>query len=156
MQIDENQMVHTFIERTMANLSVVSNQNRLKTEIYEVTQAINSFTGILIYPISKIPKESERRKLDEFLRGYISIKINNTKAPLVNKLRNAIAHGNFRFFPNPEDPFEIGSITFWDHCQCGHKEFVADISVNKLFTMIKALCEKLKEFKFPASAAHSH
>lgn len=109
------EFVADFAERTFENLMLVCDKKTQSGEGYEVTQLINSFTGLLIFPKEKDKKEdldSWKKELIEFPKHskveqaydagvnaaphgeYYRPSGSSKYFRLVYHLRNAVAHEN--------------------------------------------------------------
>ena len=78
MQPGQNELVHEFIRRTMENLKIIQKLECVDDQKFSVTQAINSLLGLLILPVSYLPKEN-MRDFDDIITNYFNVEfLNNT------------------------------------------------------------------------------
>jgi len=152
MQPGQNELVHEFIRRTMENLKIIQEQECVDDQKFSVTQAINSLLGLLILPVSYLPKEN-MRDFDDIITNYFNVEfLNNTNREqypntLVEVIRHSLAHGQFLFKPNPQHPSQIGSVVMWN-CYGNKADIKATIDEDSLYEFIEKLSNKLKEIDF--------
>lgn len=136
-----NHFFTDFIERTKHNFDVI-NRFPVGDEKYEITQAINSFIGLIMIPISQMD-EKNRRSFDDLIKNLISVII-ETNDPYINKIRNGFAHGHFKFYPKENKQEEIGYIEIWDYpYKSTIKNFHATIYESHLLQLVEDLYAKL-------------
>lgn len=141
MTIDKKNIEKEFVERTLKNY------NRLKhyPDIYEITLLINSTVGLLFIPKEKINNKLCNDLLDKELltqlQGYIVVNTYNQKGKnesfnqVIRHIRNAIAHGKFKFLSNEYSNIsKIDSIThikFTDvDVNDKNKKFIITLSID--------------------------
>ncbi len=163
-----------FAKRTLANLRFIDEEinkrhrlgidDRDIHDVFEVTQLINSFIGMII-----LPKETFYRKLGRFRRfltpkaklllddlsnnprKYTStytyehdgeqIREQLTPKSLSRHFRNAIAHNNLEILP--QDYTGEGKVTgfvFKDHNDYG-EEFRLELTIDEIRILLEAECE---------------
>lgn len=148
MEYGDSRMVNTFIQRTQENLKIIASQDPEKSSKYEVTQAVNSLLGLLIIPVERMKDTAMRKSFDHEIIELIDITTRNQNKPLLNQIRNCVAHGNIGFRAKVPDSSEIGFITLGCTKTSNKREFQAKISVDNLFKLTDKLCELLKDHKF--------
>ena len=138
MKYDKS-VVKDFARRTQINLSLINSiKDRQKTEVYEVTQLINSMLGLLVFPMAtfyqKLPDKSLAQLEEEgwpkinLLEGDVPCK--NLKM-LIRYLRNGIAHCNIKFLNDNKN--EIIGLEIWNRCNsCDRVTWKARLSTSDL------------------------
>ena len=111
-------LVKDFVSRTRANLEFIRNQDK-SSDVYEVTQLINSMLGLLVFPQQKYINEIPETPLQELEKeGWPMPKMVGKFPPapnlrqLIRYLRNAISHFNMRFLSDSNG--EISGIKMWN------------------------------------------
>jgi hypothetical protein len=112
--------VREIMNRTMANLRFIDCQKALGTNVFEVTQLINSFLGALALPWEKYESQLNQMALAsppsnrwQSIKNELPAGTNPASVGLlIKKLRNAVLHGNIEF--RPEHPAEIDSVILWN------------------------------------------
>ena len=119
--MEYKEIVRDFADRTKKNLNLLRDiqAKNSDSEIYEVTQLINSMLGLLVFPqqsyvksIPEIPLQQLRENgwpIPRIIGEYPQIKDLNQ---LVRYLRNAITHFNVRFLVDEQR--QISGLQVWN------------------------------------------
>ena len=140
-------LVRDFAYRTRVNLNTLRELQKAKSksEVYEVTQLINSMLGLLIFPqqrfVESIPQKSLRELDGEgwpipVVEGSYP-QVDNLRE-LVRYLRNGVAHCNLEFLSDGNG--EIVGLRIWN-TRKGKRTWVAKLSI----TDIEKITEKFIE-----------
>lgn len=113
--------VYDIMHRTMDNLRYIE-ADATPNGPYEVTQLINSFLGALAHPWEKYKPQLKNMSLakarecgwPEFKKGCTEDHDPTSLEDLLRLIRNAFAHGNILFIPEPTSD-EIARIEFWNN-----------------------------------------
>lgn len=108
--IDQEKFMPEFIERTLTNLRWIENS---EPATYEVTQLLNSFTGLLVLPHQKVQDSIEDSDISSDLLHKIqsSVRIcldcskrvtDKSLKNIVRHLRNGICHWHVQFCGSTE------------------------------------------------------
>ena len=158
-----------FIDREVERRRVLGKDDRDIHDVFEVTQLINSFVGMII-----LPKESFYRKLrgySRFLAPRANLLLDNlsndpekytssytfeyrgetvreqlTPKTLSRHFRNAIAHNNLEILP--KDYASEGKVTgfvFKDSNNYG-EEFRLELTIDQIRLLLEAECELILSF----------
>lgn len=108
-------VVCAFALRTKQNLEFIDTAAKTNPDVYEVTQLVNSFLGLLVFPqqkyFDKIPKTPiETLQAEGWPIPCASDNCKNLQ-DLMRCLRNAVAHFNIEFCGNQE----ITSLKMWNY-----------------------------------------
>lgn len=134
-------LVIDFIQRTKENLAFI--EFKVKTEdsqVYEVTQLINSMLGLLVFPheryrgdIPAIPlKELEQKGwLVPCIEGNFP-QVENLKE-LIRYLRNAVAHTNLEFV---SDNHNLSGLRLWNVDRRGQKTWQVRMTIVELRSLV--------------------
>ena len=117
---DPKRVIQDFAARTITNLEFVENYERThKSDVYEVTQLINSLLGLIVFPYEKISKSLPQIRLNELINNgwpRLSITLDvdgcNTLGQLIKNMRHGISHSNIIFAANEQN--EIVGIVLWN------------------------------------------
>lgn len=119
--MEYQEIVRDFANRTKKNLSLLRDiqAESPDSDVYEVTQLINSMLGLLVFPhqsyvntIPELPLAQLRERgwpIPRIVGEYPQVKDLNQ---LIKYLRNAIAHFNVRFIV--DDQREIIGLQVWN------------------------------------------
>ena len=106
--------VSDFAERTLANLEKIENDNT-DLEKYEVTQLVNSFLGLIVFPKERSITDSHWNKL---LKSNNVSSNPNGNCNYLRRMRNAISHSHILFecgnILDKNGKKQVVSITFVD------------------------------------------
>ena len=165
---NHERFINSFIERTQQNYKVITELNREnQTEVYEVTQLVNSLFGLLIIPYEKFKYGGTYQTKEEDLRNAAPIdymRLNNKIEELkkdnrlvstyssderypvgnfIGHLRNALAHSGeegLQFLPY-DDTGEITSIYFYDKLdekdKPNKRQFCAHIKIDEIKEIVE-------------------
>ncbi len=142
-------VIADFATRTKKNLELI---RRLQaedpeSEIYEVTQLVNSMLGLLVFPKERYFKEIPETSLAELeaqgwpipkMRG--DFKNPETLRQLIRLLRNSIAHFNLEFVVNERQ--QISGLILCN-MQRGKKTWEAELSLGDLEGITERFIELL-------------
>jgi hypothetical protein len=119
LMMEYQQIVRDFTKRTRVNLAQIENSLSEGSEVYEVTQLVNSLLGLLVFPEQRYFHQIPKTPLHELEKqGWPKIKVVGECPPAndlreqMRYLRNSIAHFNLRFFTNEQS--EISGIRIWN------------------------------------------
>ena len=161
---DTKNFVSDFAYRTSKNLEKIQTYKNDKTthnkdDVYEVTQLINSFLGLIVFPqqadfFKKItcPK-SLLTKIEAGIKenSYTNRRAEVNFANILYHLRNALAHKHIqaKYFEDKEENAEITELTFNDKRHYnGKKEiFEIDISMAVLEELVSEILKELEKKK---------
>lgn len=144
-------VVADFAERTRKNLEVIKDiQKKQKdSQVFEVTQLINSMLGLLVFPkeayFNKIPAISLSQiakqgwPIPNVRAGYLPPK---TLRDMIRLLRNAIAHFNLEFTIDKND--QISGLVVWNEYE-GTKTWEAELSIADLEGITLRFIDLLKK-----------
>ena len=137
--MDYQDVVRDFAERTRKNLEVIEKikGQQSESEVFEVTQLINSMLGLLVFPQQRYFDSIPRTPLDELEKQGWTIPKTRENFPearnlqdLVRLLRNAIAHFNIKFAA--DSPSKITGVIIWNNNREGRKTWEAELSLEDL------------------------
>lgn len=121
-------VIRSFAERTLVNLKFIEQHHRT-SDVYEVTQLINSMLGLFIFP-----KETFWENLKDLPLNEIPLKLSRHATPknfkdLIRLMRNSFSHFNLELYPENE---EIYAIRMFNINKQGHKTWQATITIHQL------------------------
>jgi hypothetical protein len=138
MGYDKNYLVKVFAERTRANLETIK---KIRPD-FKITQLINSCLGLLVFPRKACRDRIPKIPLDDLVsRGWPipSIEAGVQQVvhlrELVVHLRNAIAHGHLKLYPDKNN--QIKYLRFRD------KKWRAKINVDDLWDFVEKFSDML-------------
>ena len=146
------------LHRTMDNLAIIDESYAESGQGWKVTQLINSFAGVVLYPWEEWRKELKAITLgsEEGARWPTLVARDprdvrpETVGDLVGLIRNAFAHGNINFHSSPTSK-EIESLTIWNTNQnSGLRTWAATIDISTLRRILKAMEETVSDFREPS------
>lgn len=146
--------IKDFVVRTNKNLEYIDNKKENGDEVYEVTQLVNSFLGLIVFPKEKAGYKIRRISDDQHIIQIISSciiensyqgryrEINLTN--LIYHFRNAIAHGGIEIISENN---EITSIFFYDRMveDRYRQEFKIVMDISQIREFVKLFSEKFIE-----------
>ena len=160
---DYEHFVNDFIKRTQVNLSTIDEiaESGNESEVYEITQLINSLFGLLIVPFERYKKveEDELKSKDGYNELVSSIKsikrlytnyeddrddLGNFKVSnFIKHLRNALAHlGNDRVLFLDEDQ-KLTGMLFYDNYKDKETnklyEFCVELDINSFRQIVESI-----------------
>jgi len=115
-------VVRDFAERTRRNLGIIEKLQREQpdSEIYEVTQLVNSMLGLLIFPQQRYFNSIPDTPLSDLANQGWPVPLTDGEYPdvgtlkeLVRYMRNAIAHFNIEFMADPVSQ-QITGLRLWN------------------------------------------
>ena len=147
--------IKDFVVRTNRNLEYIEEKKENGDEVYEVTQLVNSFLGLIVFPKEKAGEQIRRISDIQTIIDDIEFEVRrntysykrrdiNLKNFLYH-VRNAIAHGGIEFFHNNN---EIKSISFYDYRINKRRiveEFNIVMDISQIRKFVKLFSEKLLE-----------
>lgn len=148
-------VVADFAKRTQANLERVERLARENpnSEVFEVTQLINSMLGLLVFPkegyFNSIPEKSfdelrqEGWQLPRTRGDYPQV---SNLRELIRYLRNSISHFNIEFQAN-ENTYEIYGLKVWNKNIRGVTNWEADLTIAELRDLTYRFIEMLFSLK---------
>lgn len=136
---DLEKFMSEFIERTLANLRWIENN---VPATYEVTQLLNSFTGLLVLPHQKVQDSIEDSDISSDLLHRIQSNVricldcskrvtDKSLKNIVRHLRNGICHWHVQFCGSTE----IEAIRITDRCKGEAFEAQFDIDLLREFVV---------------------
>ena len=142
-------LVSDFADRTRRNLEVIDGlTDDPESDVFEVTQLINSMLGLLVFPREKFLDRIPEIPLAELKeRGWPHIttrppfKPPRTLRKLVRYLRNSIAHFNIKF---RSEKGEISGITVWN-MKGRKKDWEANLNLEELREFTLKFVELLRD-----------
>ncbi len=149
---NKKNFVADFAYRTKKNLDFI-NKNKNTHKIFETTQMINSFLGLIIFP----QERSIFNKIScdpVFLSKLIHCIKKNTYegeidfSKILRHLRNSIAHGKIEINSLEEEDkhFEINNLIFKDkNPKNESEEFIIDISIDDLKILVNIILTEIEE-----------
>ena len=160
---DYEHFVNDFIYRTQANLNTIDkmvNSNK-DSEVYEITQLMNSLFGLLIVPFERYKKVEENELKTKNGYNELTTAIQNIKhlytnyqddkdacdnfrvSNFIKHLRNALAHlGNDRVLFLDEEQKLTGMI-FYDSYKDKETDFLYEFCVELDFNSFKQIVENI-------------
>lgn len=147
-------IVADFARRTIKNLEVIENQDIPESEIYEITQLINSLVGIAVFPnehdLHCFPtdQKSDSNLLTSGLSAALTNQINGEKLSLrqvVEYLRHATAHFCIKFISTNN---QITEIHLWNHPggdTSKEKDWELIIAPNELRNLVLHIASHLQK-----------
>lgn len=141
-----------FAERTLKNLDYIETSEKKGENTYEITQLINSFLGLIVFPqendkarVSQVAIDSKIiQDLDVCITGntytgqYGAVNLQN----LIYHFRNAISHGHIEPYANENG--EIFKIEFQDQNPFKkNEEFRIEVEISLLRKFVRAFAEAL-------------
>ena len=155
MMYDED-FLKDFSKRTFENLKIVCNRKDGKENLgYEVTQLVNSFIGLLIFPQQGLFDEWEQQnipfpnaRLEEIANGK-----SDSYFEMLRRLRNAVTHKNMKPYPEESTASEVRMVEgfcFLDN----NEKFRMHMEVKDVFNVLMhVLALVLGEKDFPWDGA---
>lgn len=134
-------IVQDFAKRTLSNLESIK-QNKELSDVYEVTQLINSLLGLLVFPkeefwdyirpvpIANVPHADKIRTLTNESKTIPA----DLKA-LVEVLKHSVAHFNITFKRNDRSTY-IEDIVIWNEYPKGNIKWKAEATVFDLWDFV--------------------
>ena len=125
------------MRRTLASLEFIE-RHMTDAGPYEVTQLVNSFLGALAHPWERLRDDLNRMPLtDAALLGWPELRKDlpddvdpTSLGNLLYLVRNAFAHGNVEFLPDPSG--EIFAVRFWNKNRQHKRNWGATLTVVDL------------------------
>ena len=147
--------IKDFVVRTNKNLEYIDKKKENGDEVYEITQLVNSFLGLIVFPkekaLGQIRRISDNQHIIQIIssciiensyRGrYREINLTN----LIYHFRNAIAHGGIEIISKNN---EITSISFYDRMEIGdgyRQQFKIVMDISQIRAFVKLFSEKFIE-----------
>ena len=102
-----------FAQRARANLKHIQEARRGGSDIHEVTQIGLSLLGIVVFPreqqlLNRLPKKRlEVLYLQGWPRWHIQLGTAKTLSDLIDRVRNATAHGRIKFSSESREPTDV-------------------------------------------------
>ncbi len=147
--------IKDFVVRTNKNLEYIEEKKENGDEVYEVTQLVNSFLGLIVFPKEKawdqIRKIQDFQSIMDNIEFDIRINTYSYKRRCMNlknfvyHVRNAVAHGGIELF---HDNNEIKSIAFYDCIKNKRRiveEFNIVMDISQIREFVKLFSEKFIE-----------
>ncbi len=141
-----------FATRTLENLNYIEKAEKNGENTYEVTQLINSFLGLIVFPQEQDEERVGRVSIDPTILDNLRLGITeNTYTGrheevnlqnLIYHFRNAISHGHIK--PHADKDKEISGLEFYD-CNPYRKieEFRIKVEISLLREFVCAFAEGL-------------
>ena len=147
------------VERTRKNLVYMREARRAGADIHEVTHLLNSLLGLVVVPWERLKTsivDVDIETLDDWprVKELENTYPGETKSLefLVNRIRNAVAHGGFRFegsgpsfSPDSREPSEV-KVVMTD-CRSDHgvkRTWQAEINGEDLYRFCDKFIEHVK------------
>ena len=149
--------IKDFVVRTNRNLEYIEEKKENGDEVYEVTQLVNSFLGLIVFPKEKAGEQIRRISDIQTIIDDIEFEVRrntysykrrdiNLKNFLYH-IRNAIAHGGVEFFHDESN--EIHSISFYDYIRNKRgtirENFYIVMDISQIREFVKLFSEKFIE-----------
>ena len=146
------EFIKDFATRTLENLKYIEQANANGEHVFEITQLINSFLGLIVFPqekdeervfeISVDPQTIERVYSGRKRNTYKGERKEENLKNLIYHFRNAISHGHIEASMNKEN--EICKLSFRDVNPRNQDEtFQIDIKVPVLRAFVLEFSESL-------------
>jgi hypothetical protein len=141
-----------FAARTLENLNYIETAEKNGKTTYEVTQLINSFLGLIVFPQEQDEERVGRVSIDpKIIDNLCSGVMENTYTDqyeevnlqnLIYHFRNAISHGHIK--PHADKDKKIFGLEFYD-CNPYKKkeEFRIKVEISLLREFVRAFAEGL-------------
>ena len=131
------EVIRDFATRTQKNLRAIEGLQAKGSEVYEVTQLVNSTLGLLVFPQQEYVDRIPETPLDELRRSGWPVprcrlgsdQVQNLNQ-LIRYLRNAIAHFNLEFIGDGRA--QIRLLRVWNENRAGAKTWEAELSASDL------------------------
>ncbi len=162
MMPDRERPVRDMMLRTMKNLAFIeqhANADEKQTDVFEVTQLVNSFLAALAHPW-----EIHREALDQMgiqtavNDGWPRLPVEcdarytpKNLGDLLRRVRNALAHGHIRFRGNNED--DITDVEMWDVNWNNKRTWGTTVSVDSMRTFLVKFVQLAEMFPEPEHIA---
>lgn len=133
------------IFRTEKNLQAIKNLRKQSTEVFEVTQLINSLLGLLVYPRERIIEKVQEISWEMMKReGWplptgINAQVPNLEQ-LVRHMRNSLVHLNFELL---QSQGEIVGMRFFS--RPGRDNWVGEYEIDQLEEFVFMLLDQIKK-----------
>ena len=154
--VSQNTPILDTMRRTVANLEIVEGLNTTDGMGFEVTQLVNSFAGVVLYPWEEWKNElrdialggPQSHNWPNLVSQHSSDERVTSVGDAVRLVRNAFAHGNIIF--QDSGTKEITSLTIWNTDPAtGLRTWSADVTIPALRLLLKAMCELAETFTEP-------
>lgn len=132
-------VVADFAKRTQANLELIErlSQENPNSEVFEVTQLINSMLGLLVFPKEEYFDSIPEKSFDELRHDGWQLPRTRGDYPqvrnlreLIRYLRNSISHFNIEFQAN-DLTYQIYGLKVWNKNR-GVKNWEAEFTIVEL------------------------
>lgn len=140
-----NEIVRDFAERTRQNLEYIEQSKQNGSDVYEVTQLVNSLLGLLVFPQQRYFNQIPETPIEQLQKdGWPTIVVIGDFQPhqnlkeLMRYLRNAIAHFNVEFIADNEK--QLQGIKVWNK-RGSQITWKAEISLNELRMIVEKFTE---------------
>lgn len=149
--------VRDVMDRTRKNLEVIDKLKAKNEEVWEITQLMNSFAGIVLHPWEEWEREFRAIPLGS-PEGKQWPRLESldpdddpvvTVGDQIRLVRNAFAHGNIIFEADKND--EILSVIIWNTDFEGYRTWSSRVHRNTLRKFLEAMIEQTKSFRPPKS-----
>jgi len=147
--------VRDVMDRTRRNLDVIDKLKAKNEEVWEITQLVNSFAGIVLHPWEEWEKEFRAIPFDT-PQGLQWPRLESmdpdddpvtTVGDQIRLVRNAFAHGNISF--EAEGDGEISSIVIWNTDFEGYRTWSARVHRDTLKRFLDTMIEQTERFPEP-------
>jgi hypothetical protein len=147
--------VKDVMQRTADNLRrIESLKEQGDNSVWEVTQLVNSFAGLVLHPwerwdekLKAIPLDSPQgEKWPRLVTEHPNDEQVTSVGQLVRLVRNAFAHGNIIF--HEDDNGEIKDLQIWNSDQ-GLRTWSSRVSIDTLHILLEAMIEEAQAFDDP-------
>lgn len=143
------------MDRTRRNLEVIEGLKGRNEEVWEITQLVNSFAGIVLHPWEEWEKEFRAIPLDS-PAGMHWPRLEPmdsdddpvaTEGDQIRLVRNAFAHGNIIFEADKDD--EVSSIVIWNTDSEGYRTWSSRVHRDTLRLFLERMIEQTVGFREP-------
>jgi hypothetical protein len=138
MEYDKNYLVKVFANRTRKNLDFI----KVNQPEFEITQLINSCLGLLVFPRKACRDRIPKTSLDDLASNGWPIPCVETGfqqaahlRELIVHLRNGIAHGHLKFYPDENNEIE--------HLRIRDKKWQVKMKVEDLWGFVTKFSDML-------------
>jgi HEPN pEK499 p136 len=152
------ELVRDFAQRTISNLNIIEREQKSgNNDAYEVTQAVSSLLGLIVFPAEN-KLQDVMRILNTFKEYQILQDEINSDADyksytggksysFIDLMRNAISHCNIRMVNSGRD---LSSVVFWNCPNSPYKEEQANwkisIKAESIFKLCHLIASAINEY----------
>ena len=138
--MDYQSVIRDFANRTRKNLDFIDQSKENSSEVFEVTQLVNSLLGLLVFPQQRYFDSIPPKSLDELIEeGWPEVRVegdfkkHKDLKELMRYLRNAVSHFNLEFIADQNHQLQGMKVWNIDPRQSGKpKTWEAHLSIEDL------------------------